>query len=727
MPIRFRCPDCRAKIKVPEQYAGQLGVCPTCRKRTTIPAASDPEFAVESGAQPAAEDAERKALAVQHAADIEPQAETPARASEVHVEEATAPERNVPAPAGADVKDAGAKNVPAFIRFRCPNCEKPTGFPSALAGQPATCPLCKQPIMVPDESGGDSFVVGALREGSKALRSAAARTPVSRVTSGVPGPDRPSPAPVVAVPAGGRPSYVLMALGGAILLVLVLVVGIFVGGMGRNSAVDRQAAAVAVPPAATSRTVSPLPAQPASVDRAVRQDEPAAQSKAKEVAAPVHPVSADPDGKPERRTTPQPPTQVNRAAPEKPVEEKKEGTPSAPFDPAARVPRSTPASRAGEDEDEAPTRPSGSSKDAVRNLLDATDRADEPAQQSTPAEPTTIAPVPVPPPCAKCFGCGYLPLPTLRPYVYTYGEKPPDPALMVPWAYCDQCMKDLDNNELLAGEAERFARTMAKNAEWDKIAALANIKLVHVETRNVLIHTDLPLATAKQTALMLEKLCTFLMQKTRSCLLVQTRPDTCEQVILGSAANFTAMTYELEKQIPGGDWALRRQASAFAIGTVSIANAEGSGGPEPLAIHQLSRMLLFKAGGNAMPQWLREGFSAYCENAMTKRNLCYSFAYEKNQVKFGPNWNQEIRKYAALGQLKQWDGILSMDLIGMKALDYLTVYSMVSFLMSDPKRFVSLVSELRDGTQSAAAIEKVYGRPLKDLQVRWVNWAVQQR
>jgi hypothetical protein len=288
-------------------------------------------------------------------------------------------------------------------------------------------------------------------------------------------------------------------------------------------------------------------------------------------------------------------------------------------------------------------------------------------------------------------------------------------------------MKDLDNNELLAGEAERFARTMAKNAEWDKIAALANIKLVHVETRNVLIHTDLPLATAKQTALMLDKLCAFLMQKTRSCLLVQTRPDTCEQVILGSAANFTAMTYELEKQIPGGDWALRRQASAFAIGTVSIANAEGSGGPEPLAIHQLSRMLLFKAGGNAMPQWLREGFSAYCENAMTKRNLCYSFAYEKNQVKFGPNWNQEIRKYAALGQLKQWDGILSMDLIGMKALDYLTVYSMVSFLMSDPKRFVSLVSELRDGTQSAAAIEKVYGRPLKDLQVRWVNWAVQQR
>jgi hypothetical protein len=288
-------------------------------------------------------------------------------------------------------------------------------------------------------------------------------------------------------------------------------------------------------------------------------------------------------------------------------------------------------------------------------------------------------------------------------------------------------MKDLDNNELLAGEAERFARTMAKNAEWDKIAALANIKLVHVETRNVLIHTDLPLATAKQTALMLEKLCTFLMQKTRSCLLVQTRPDTCEQVILGSAANFTAMTYELEKQIPGGDWALRRQASAFAIGTVSIANAEGSGGPEPLAIHQLSRMLLFKAGGNAMPQWLREGFSAYCENAMTKRNLCYSFAYEKNQVKFGPNWNQEIRKYAAQGQLKQWEDILSMDLIGMKALDYLTVYSMVSFLMSDPKRFVSLVSELRDGTQSAAAIEKVYGRPLKDLQVRWVNWAVQQR
>ena len=146
-----------------------------------------------------------------------------------------------------------------------------------------------------------------------------------------------------------------------------------------------------------------------------------------------------------------------------------------------------------------------------------------------------------------------------------------------------------------------------------------------------------------------------------------------------------------------------------------------------MAIHQFSQMLISKACGDQMPQWLCEGFSAYCENAMTKRNLCYSFTYEKNEVKFGDNWNQEIRKYATQGQLKKWEYILPMDLIGNKALDYLTVYSMVSFFMSDPLRFIKLCAEIRDGAQSVPALEKAYGQPLKNLQAMWVNWAVQQR
>ena len=597
MSIKFRCPDCRAKIKVSEQFAGQLGVCPTCRKRTTIPAASDPEFAAESGAKPVSEDAQRKASAVQPAAGVEPQAGVSAQAAEErgHGQEAS------PAPKDEGVSRAASPKVevpsaPAFIRFKCPNCEKPTGFPADSANKPATCPLCKVQIMVPDRNDGDSFVIGGLPAGGKVPRSAVARSPVSRVASGVPGPDPVSPAPVVVVPSE-RPPYGLMALGGAILLVLAVVVGIFIGGIGRSPVPEQQAVAPATPPVVTARSAVEPAEQPEAVKQAVRRSESAAPPAVQEPATPFLPAVTAPVQKPDEPAAPDAAAQPGAPPAAEPGEEKdkKAEVPPPPVDPASLIPDSLPRPKAKSDEDEAPLKPADTATDAVRNILDTPAKSEPPAAPAAPAapaEPTTIAPVARPPACAKCYGCGYVPLPALRPYVHVHGEKPPEPATVVPWLYCDQCMKGHDNKELLAIEAERFSKSLAKNAVWDKIAAPANIKLIHVETRHVLIHTDLPLATAKQAALMLDKLSTFLQQKTHSCLLVQTRPDTCEQVILGSKASYTAMTYELEKLQPNADWALRRQASAFSMGSISIANAEGPNGPEPMAIHQFSQMAL---------------------------------------------------------------------------------------------------------------------------------------
>jgi hypothetical protein len=98
-----------------------------------------------------------------------------------------------------------------------------------------------------------------------------------------------------------------------------------------------------------------------------------------------------------------------------------------------------------------------------------------------------------------------------------------------------------------------------------------------------------------------------------------------------------------------------------------------------------------------------------------------------NQVKFGQNWNNDIKKYARRGKLKQWEYIFPLDLIGMSALDYLTCYSMVSFLIkNDPQRFVKFLLEIRDGAASDKALEKVFGRRVKDLQMMWAQWALRQ-
>ncbi len=44
MPIMFRCANCSAKIKVPDDKAGKKGKCPKCKAIVEIPFESDAEF-----------------------------------------------------------------------------------------------------------------------------------------------------------------------------------------------------------------------------------------------------------------------------------------------------------------------------------------------------------------------------------------------------------------------------------------------------------------------------------------------------------------------------------------------------------------------------------------------------------------------------------------------------------------------------------------------------------
>jgi len=76
-------------------------------------------------------------------------------------------------------------------------------------------------------------------------------------------------------------------------------------------------------------------------------------------------------------------------------------------------------------------------------------------------------------------------------------------------------------------------------------------------------------------------------------------------------------------------------------------------------------------------------------------------------------------------KLKTWDQAFLIQPIGMSASDYLTCYSMVSFMMnSDAKLFPKYCLAIKDGMDSEKAFEKVYNMDVKRLQQMWGNWAV---
>ena len=711
MPLKFRCPDCNAKIKVSSKFANQLGVCPTCRIRIKIPEESDPEFAEEMATSGAGEEASKAGSSV--VATAEEKAESAKKPSPVPAssEEQEPPKRPAEPPADEKKESATAaaveasKDSPAFIRFKCPNCDKSTGFPANMTGKAASCPLCKVRIMVPEESGGESFVVGSPRSASHRAASAAAPATAT--------PDAPAPSSQPAQTPWG-----LVGVVGLVLFVAGLLTGLLIGGKGKETPAEQQAAAPSTPKASAQPT-PPLP--PTVQAPAPTKDRPAA--KKEEPASPyLPPVVAPPK-------TETPDTKVEEGTPT--TETPKAPEPKKETDPTSLIPTTLPRKQARKDDEEEPAVKDSSGTEVINELLPPDERKTAGTDPAKPTEPQTIAPVPKPPDCKRCMGVGYVPVPTLVPYVYMHGERPPNPQRMIPWLYCKECMKDRDNKELSALEAERFARSMENNKKWDTLLAPQKIKLVHVETRHVLLHCELPPTLAKQVGAMMDKLTTLLQKRSRSVMLTQTRPDTHEIVILSSNSSYNKLITLLEKASPGNDMSMMRDSSGFSMGKTAVFNAAGPGGgpPQPMAmaIHQFSKMLIGTACGGKAPPWLMQGFASHCENQLTRRNLCYTFSYELNDVQFGENWNQDIRKFALKGKLKKWEYIFPIDLIGLKALDYLTCYSMINFFMGDPTRFVKMVAEIRDGAESAAAIEKSYGRKIKDLQVMWANWAVQQR
>jgi hypothetical protein len=647
MPIEFKCPSCAVSIRVSETHAGKKGHCPSCRANLRVP--------VTGASNSSAID---------------------------------------------KVKSSSGMNKAEFITFACPSCSKMTGFPVALAGTAASCPICQASVMVPGESGGTSFVVG------------------SREIPAVQTPDD----------TAAKRSPLLYAVAGVAAAGILFAIA-FLWGKGSQTAISTAqvaqnapaptpspapvAATPAMAPAEEVKAVAKEPAPPPLPRSAESHDESARDMAGSETpkSSAVAPETAEPKVAVPDNVSSLLSAQEKKAAPH----EDDSDTTIVQKKPAAAPAESARDAAPDDVPEKVKSKPEApaSEKKAVA--------AKTPDHAMSPAKPAAPAPV-----CAQCLGTGFLPLVASHIYVHGAGEAvtPAITANAVPWRLCTRCGIGKDIQTLVAAEATRLAAAPAMHKKWED---LAGVRLSYVETHHVTLRSTMSETELKIVATAIEQLSNQLEQSTLSTVMTQIRPDTDEILIGGDNAGYRAFLDALQAIDPKSDWALAKDSTGFLLPHMAVLNAQRGGGmgARDMALYQYGEMLIMRATDNKAPAWLRLGFAAYCENLITKKNLVYAFQYEKNEVHFGDNWDNEIKKFAAQSKLKTWDLMFLMQPVGATALDYLTCYSMVNFFMTtDPKLFPKLALAIKDGLDSEHAVQKVYNTDYKRIQMMWANWAI---
>ena len=656
--------------------------------------------------------------------------------------------------------------MPEFFKFNCPACEKPTAFPGSLAGTVAPCPACGADILVPAYHGGASYIAGhavrakdnakAKASGTKLIQRPPSRTAIKAAT-----PLRTEPIERKKTKSGNS-SHSAQSVLIAVALSVTGIIGVLIlmyfvlrkSPVPELAVKETKAVTAALEPQPLPANASkPAPANdPAKPEIALaKSDSPSLRDAGK---APVESPPALAVAKEEpvlsaRGVAPAVSEAKQETAVPAAVDTAPAVTPAPTAAAAAPVSNSVPdllglqeKRRQTKPDDEVDETTIASRKPAAdkeaagtaglgfglgekgaENPIAAQSKGD--AARKAAAEPKAL-PVPavikpVDTVCAACLGRGFVPNQPAVRYVHVEGEPAPNPMLAVPWKFCPKCQVGKDPKTLIAVEADRIAAQGNKTNKWK---ADTGLPMVFSETHHVSFYGPNP-QTTKKIADTLEDLTLHLEKITGATLLTQSRPDTHEIIMVNEASGYNAIIDALAKQSPGTDFTLARKVSCISDSTHAFYKAQGIMA-ENMALFVFASMLMRQATESKVPPWMQEGFSSYCENAITKKNVCRTVEYEMNEVKLGNNWDADMKKFARDGKLKPWDQIFPLHMEGIKAIDYASCYSIVSFLIkTDPQRFDKLVLNIRDGMESGPALEKAYGRKVKDLQIIWFGWIQQ--
>lgn len=709
MAILFQCSSCNSKMRVPDAHAGKKAKCPSCKQVVNIPTQSTFTDATKSTLDLKATEDD---LALQ--------------------------DPNAPAAATESAK-------PKFITFDCPSCGKKTGFPSEKAGQPATCPSCKATLMVPEASGGEAFIIGELPPGAPApAKQGSARVssaPKVQVRRELLAKKSNAAAPAV------KKTQALVVLGGVLAAGLVtglLLMWALSNGSTENTAANAPAPGNTAPAGNGSTSTNATPAAMSQSDNASNHD-----GKTGDAVTPrPEEIGASPATTPKEAKT--------ELSDEPLLISRRPGTPGNEETAAPVTPQpdnetpATPATKPDEDDldldklqkenagKEKPPEVAQENPDGGKSSLGflkkddpADPKPEDPnaaAQPAQPPQPVNAEPEKPKEPDPELYANKFAPLPTLRPLVHIGDAPPGQDWVLVPWQYSPTYKGDKDNAKLITDAKLRFMEARKRYLAW---VDLTKLKLLMVNTHHLTLYCELPETLARNVGDACEKLTAHLQKVTKSVALTPALPAQQEIMIFWEDFSYQNFINVLAQKNPGTDYTLARAATGSSdsrrFGFFNAKKAAGAP-PEHMTLHQFGKFMIMEATDGKAPPWLAEGFASYSENAVLNKNLVYSFRYEMNDVKFSPNWNEDLRKLAEQRKLKEWKFIFQLDLIGMGSLDYFTCYSMVSFFMkSDPQRFVTFVQYLRDGMEQNAALTKAFGRSVEDLQKMWGQWTLRQR
>lgn len=257
------------------------------------------------------------------------------------------------------------------------------------------------------------------------------------------------------------------------------------------------------------------------------------------------------------------------------------------------------------------------------------------------------------------------------------------------------------------------------------------MKLVRVETRHLTLHCQMTPDIARRQGEAAEAAVAYIQSKTKSCLLTATRPQTYNFVYLWDKATYHK-SIEICRNLPefkqAQDWHLFPQLACFNGDGLTVGNAsEGKlAPPEHLVISQVALWNIGVANGGLGKGWLDVGFAYHTEYAVKNKVLMEYVKYQLNEARLGPNWASEAKKMAGASKLIRWRELFDSDLVAWTPAHHVTAFATVSFLMrTDAVRFAKFNILIREGATADEALEKIYGRPIDQLEAMCGKWILQ--
>ncbi|WP_425615600.1 hypothetical protein NA78x_005525 [Anatilimnocola sp. NA78] len=329
--------------------------------------------------------------------------------------------------------------------------------------------------------------------------------------------------------------------------------------------------------------------------------------------------------------------------------------------------------------------------------------------------------------CPDCGGLGFLPLKNRRPYFHVEGQPAPKAADAVPHRFCPKCQANRNQQELVDEQTARLKTARDSHQKWEKET---NLQLTRVETRHVVVHTQMPSPECVKMAQGFENLVGHLQNLTGSMELTCTRPESYEQMCFVGSEPYEHFRSVMEKlyslEERGPSWSVGRGLVAFDHTLMAFFYET----PQTMKLRPPVHGVCFMGGRKQLnvatnyraPRWLSEGFAEYCEFAALKKNLWRS-VYNQNEGPKPGDWVSQLRELFAANRLRPWVEQTIRQLEDWDARDYLQSFGMVAFLLqTEPKKFLRCTRQLKAGVVAEKALEEAYETSIAKLDTEFGRW-----